>query len=142
MRRGWVIPAWPIVAAGLAAAVVLALMPPVGSSDPLNDAAYGRMVVTGNDPYVIGADVLADSGIPWLAPSRTGAAPRPSTGRRDRQQTLASLIGGTSTRLTVFAMSVINLAAFAGTGLLLHRRRAATGAARCARSCCGRATRC
>jgi hypothetical protein len=36
-------------------------------------------------------------------------------------QALASLIGGTSARLTVFVLSLLDLAAFAGTGLLLHR---------------------
>jgi len=35
-------------------------------------------------------------------------------------QALASWIGGDSTRLTVFALSLLGLAAFAGTGLLLH----------------------
>ncbi len=36
-------------------------------------------------------------------------------------QGLAALIGGTSARLTVFALGLANLAAFAGTALLLHR---------------------
>ncbi len=35
-------------------------------------------------------------------------------------QALASLIGGTSVRLTVFVLSLLNVAAFAVTGLLLH----------------------
>jgi hypothetical protein len=35
-------------------------------------------------------------------------------------QTLASWIGGDSARLTVFVLSLLGLAAFAGTGLLLH----------------------
>src|SRR6202020_2416411 len=37
---------------------------------------------------------------------------------------LASLIGGTSVRLTVFVLGLANLAAFGGTGLLLHRMTA------------------
>jgi hypothetical protein len=36
-------------------------------------------------------------------------------------EAVASLIGGTSVRLTVFVLSLLNLAGFAGTGLLLHR---------------------
>ena len=36
-------------------------------------------------------------------------------------QALASLIGGTSARLTVFVLSLLNVIAFAVTGLLLHR---------------------
>ncbi len=122
MRRGWVIPARPVLLAGLVAAVLLTLVPPVGSSDPLSYAAYGRMLVTGHNPYAIGPDVLARLGDPvaravqdwYTTPSDYGTV---ATGG----QALASLLGGTSARLTVFALSVLNLAAFAGTSLLLHR---------------------
>ena len=122
MRRGWVIPAWPILVAGLIAAVALTLVPPFGSSDPLSYAAYGRMLVTGHNPYAIGPDVLARLGDPvaravqdwYTTPSDYGTV---ATGG----QALASLIGGTSARLTVFVLSLLNLGAFAGTGLLLHR---------------------
>ena len=34
-----------------AVAAVLALLPPIGSADPLSYAAYGHMVTTGHDPY-------------------------------------------------------------------------------------------
>ena len=122
MRRGWVIPARPVLLAGLVAAALLTLVPPVGSSDPLSYAAYGRMLVTGHNPYAIGPDVLARLGDPvaravqdwYTTPSDYGTV---ATGG----QALASLVGGTSARLTVFALSVLNLAAFAGTSLLLHR---------------------
>ncbi len=122
MRRGWVVPARPVLLAGLVAAVLLTLVPPIGSSDPLSYAAYGRMLVTGHNPYAIGPDVLARLGDPvaravqdwYTTPSDYGTV---ATGG----QALASLVGGTSARLTVFALSVLNLAAFAGTGLLLHR---------------------
>jgi len=122
MRRGWTVPAWPLLLAGLMAAVVLTLVPPFGSSDPLSYAAYGRMLVTGHNPYAIGPDVLARLGDPvaravqdwYTTPSDYGTV---ATGG----QALASLIGGTSARLTVFILSVLNLLAFGGTGLLLHR---------------------
>ena len=122
MRRGWIIPAWPILVAGLIAALALTLVPPFGSSDPLSYAAYGRMLVTGHNPYAVGPDVLARLGDPvaravqdwYTTPSDYGTV---ATGG----QALASLIGGTSARLTVFVLSLLNLAAFAGTGLLLHR---------------------
>ena len=122
MGRGWVIPARPVLLAGLVAAVLLTLVPPIGSSDPLSYAAYGRMLVTGHNPYAIGPDALARLGDPvaravqdwYTTPSDYGTV---ATGG----QALASLVGGTSARLTVFALSVLNLAAFAGTGLLLHR---------------------
>jgi hypothetical protein len=122
MRGGWVIPAWPILVAGLIAAAALTLVPPFGSSDPLSYAAYGRMLVTGHNPYAIGPDVLARLGDPvaravqdwYTTPSDYGTV---ATGG----QALASLIGGTSARLAVFVLSLLNLGAFAGTGLLLQR---------------------
>jgi hypothetical protein len=121
-RRGWRLPVRGLLLAGLLAAVALTLVPPFGSSDPLSYAAYGRMLVTGHNPYAIGPDVLARLGDPvaravqdWrTTPSDYGTV---ATGG----QALASLIGGTSARLTVFVLSVFNLAAFAGTGLILHR---------------------
>ncbi len=122
-RRGWSVSPRMILTAGLVAAVVLAFLPPFGSSDHLNYAAYGRMLVTGHNPYLTGPNVLARLGdpvaraveAPWQAsPSVYGVL---ATGG----QALASLIGGTSVRLTVFVLSLLNLAGFAGTGLLLHR---------------------
>src|SRR5579875_2937298 len=122
MRRGWAVPARPVLLAGLVAAAGLTLVPPFGSSDPLSYAAYGRMLVTGHNPYAMGPDVLARLGDPvaravldWKsAPSDYGTL---ATGA----EALASLAGGTSARLTVFVLALGDLAAFAGTALLLHR---------------------
>jgi hypothetical protein len=121
-RRGWQLPVRPLLLGGLLAAVALTLVPPFGSSDPLSYAAYGRILVTGHNPYVVAPDVLARLGDPvaravqdWkTTPSDYGTVATAG-------QALASLIGGTSARLTVFVLSVLNLAAFAGTGLILHR---------------------
>jgi len=121
-RRGWRLPVRPLLLAGLLAALALTLVPPFGSSDPLSYAAYGRILVTGHNPYVMAPDVLARLGDPvaravqdWkTTPSDYGVVATAG-------QALASLIGGTSARLTVFVLSVLDLAAFAGTGLILHR---------------------
>ena len=107
---------------GLLAVAALALVPPFGSSDHLSYAAYGRMAVTGHDPYTTTPAALARLGDPvaravedWRnSPSVYG--PLATAG-----QALAALIGGTSARLTVFVLGLLNAAAFAGTGLLLHR---------------------
>ncbi|HEV2374354.1 MAG TPA: polyprenol phosphomannose-dependent alpha 1,6 mannosyltransferase MptB [Streptosporangiaceae bacterium] len=120
-RRGWTVPPWALLAAGVSAAALLALVQPFGSSDHLSYAAYGRMVVTGHDPYTTTPWELARAGDPvaravqdWKnSPSVYGPL---ATGL----QALASLAGGDSARLTVFVVSLINAAAFAGTGLLLH----------------------
>ena len=121
LRRGWTVSPRAVLAAGLTAAAVITLAPPFGSSDQLSYAAYGRMAVTGHDPYLTTPAMLARLGDPvaravqdWRgSPSVYGSL---ATGG----QALASWIGGDSVRLTVFVLSLLGLAAFAGTGLLLH----------------------
>ena len=122
VRGGWSVPARAVLAAGLLAATALTLVPPFGSSDHLSYAAYGRMLVTGHNPYTTTPAQLAALGDPvaravqdWFgAPSVYGPL-------ATAIQALASLVGGTSVRLTVFVLGLANLAAFAGTALLLHR---------------------
>jgi len=121
-RRGWPVSPRLILVAGIVLVAALALVPPFGSSDHLSYAAYGRMVVTGHNPYTTTPAALARLGDPvaravqdWRnSPSDYGSLATAG-------QALASLIGGTSVRLTVFALSLLNAAAFAVTGLLLHR---------------------
>ncbi len=122
VRGGGSVPARAVLLAGLLAAVALTLVPPFGSSDQLSYAAYGRMLVTGHNPYATTPAQLAALGDPvaravqdWFTtPSVYGPL---ATG----VQGLAALIGGTSARLTVFVLGLADLAAFAGTALLLHR---------------------
>ncbi len=121
-RRGWPVSPRALLVAGVIAAAALALVPPFGSSDHLSYASYGRMVVTGHNPFTTTPAALAGLGDPvaravqdWrTSPSVYGSV---ATGL----QALASLIGGTSARLTVFVLSLLGAAAFAVTGLLLHR---------------------
>ena len=121
-RRGWAVTPVAVLVAGLVAATALALVPPFGSADHLSYAAYGRMVTTGHNPYTTTPAALARLGDPvaravqvWRhSPSVYGSL---ATGL----QALASWIGGTSAHLTVFVLSLLNLAAFGGTALLLHR---------------------
>ncbi|MCW2919456.1 MAG: hypothetical protein JWN52_7524 [Actinomycetia bacterium] len=120
VRCGWRCAPRSLLIAGLLATAVFALMPPVGSSDHLNYAGYGRMVVTGHDPYTTRAVDLPDDPVlsavqDWrLAPSVYGPIVT-------LQETFASWIGGTSVRLTAFVLSVTNALAFALVGLLLYR---------------------
>jgi hypothetical protein len=121
-RRGWRAPRGLLLGAGLVAVAALALVPPFGSADHLSYAAYGRLAATGHDPYTTTPAGLARLGDPvaravtdWRnSPSVYG--PLATAG-----QALAALLGGTSARLTVFFLGLLNAAAFAGTGLLLHR---------------------
>jgi len=121
-RRGWAISPRLLLGAGLLAAAALTLVPPFGSADHLSYAAYGRMAVTGHDPYTTTPAALARLGDPvaravqdWRhSPSVYGSV---ATGL----QALAAEIGGRSARGIVFVLSLLNLAAFAGTGLLAHQ---------------------
>jgi hypothetical protein len=122
VRRGWAIPARAVLAAGLLAAAALTLVPPFGSSDHLSYVAYGRMLVTGHNPYTTTPAQLAALGDPvaravqdWRGTSSVYGPLATAI------QALASLAGGTSVRLTVFVLGLANLAAFAATALLLHR---------------------
>jgi hypothetical protein len=104
------------------AAAVAGTTRPFGTSDFISYAAYGRELVTGHNPYLVAPRTLARLGDPvaravqdWSGtPSVYGALAAGVFG-------VASLVGGTSARLTVFVLDVVNALAFAGTGVLLDR---------------------
>jgi hypothetical protein len=122
VRGGWSVPARAVLAAGLLAAAALTLVPPFGSSDHLSYAAYGRMLVTGHNPYTTTPAQLAALGDPVArAVQDWSGSPSVYGPLATAIQGLASLAGGTSVRLTVFVLGLANLAAFALTALLLHR---------------------
>ncbi|MCA2228665.1 polyprenol phosphomannose-dependent alpha 1,6 mannosyltransferase MptB [Nonomuraea aurantiaca] len=110
-----------LVRLGCLAAALLAFLPPSGSGDHLNYAAYGRMVTLGVNPYTHGAVDLPTDPIaraveaPWREePSVYGPV-------ATAVQALASWIGGDSLRLTIFVLALVNAAAFIATGLLIDR---------------------
>ncbi|WP_460364771.1 polyprenol phosphomannose-dependent alpha 1,6 mannosyltransferase MptB, partial [Actinocorallia lasiicapitis] len=120
--RGWRPRASWLLAAGLVATAAFAVLPPVGSSDHLNYAAYGHMAASGIDPYVTKAaelppgDVYGDAVEEWRdTPSIYG--PIVTAG-----QWLAAEVGGDSVRTTVFVLSLLNGLAFALAGLVLYFR--------------------
>ncbi|WP_262380644.1 polyprenol phosphomannose-dependent alpha 1,6 mannosyltransferase MptB [Nonomuraea sp. PA05] len=110
-----------LVLLGCLSAGILAFLPPSGSADHLNYAAYGRMVTLGLNPYTHGAidlpgDPIADAvEKPWREePSVYGPI-------ATAVQALASWIGGDSLRLTIFILALVNAAAFIATALLIDR---------------------
>jgi hypothetical protein len=122
MRGGWSVPPRAVMTAGLLAAAALTLVPPFGSSDHLSYAAYGRMVVTGHNPYTTTPAQLAALGDPLArAVQDWSGSPSVYGPLATAVQALASLVGGTSVRLTVFLLGLADLAAFAATAVLLHR---------------------
>ncbi len=134
MRLGWTVKPRYVLLAGVIAAVVVGATAPFGTSDFLSYAAYGRELVTDHNPYLMAPQALARLGDPvaravqdWAGtPSVYGALASGVFG-------LASLIGGTSARLTVFVLDLLNVAAFWATGLLLDRLARRPGAAAGAR---------
>jgi len=122
MRRGWTVSPLYVLLAGALAAVVAGTTRPFGTSDFLSYAAYGRELVTGHNPYLVTPEALARLGDPvarvvqdWAGtPSVYGALASGVFG-------VASVIGGTSVRLTVFVLAMVNVSAFIGTGVLLDR---------------------
>jgi hypothetical protein len=122
LRAGWRVNPHAVLLAGVAAAIVAGTTRPFGSSDFLSYAAYGRELVTGHNPYAVAPAALARLGDPvaravqdWAGtPSVYGALASGVFG-------FASLVGGTSARLTVFVLDLVNAAAFVATGMLLDR---------------------
>jgi Glycosyltransferase family 87 len=122
-RRGEQLPRGALrVAAGLA--VLAVLVPPLGSADHVNYAAYGRIAAAGGDPYVEapvrwaggGDPVTSAVEAPWTTtPSIYGAV-------ATVVQAGASLVGGDGLRATVWAWQLVCLAAWVGVGALLRRR--------------------
>ena len=122
-RRGWRPPVKMLVVAALAASTVLAVLPPAGSTDTLDYAAYGRMVAIGHDPYVMTPQQLRLSGDP------VGAfAPVPWETKHSLygplatiEQGTAAILGGTSAARITFWLKVWNALAFALVVLALDR---------------------
>jgi hypothetical protein len=120
VRRGWRVRALPLVFAGVAAAVAFMVMPPVGSTDHLNYASYGRMAATGHDPYRTSADDLPKDPVAG-APEEWRTTPSVYGPIATGGQAFAAWLGSGSVRLTVFVLSVLNTLAFAATSLILYR---------------------
>ncbi|MEY9943110.1 glycosyltransferase 87 family protein [Kitasatospora sp. GAS1066B] len=124
VRRGWAPRPRLLLAGGAVAVLALLCVPPAGTTDPLNYAAYGRIETLGLNPYQLTPAGLAQTGDPvgklalaepWLhTPSVYGPLATVS-------EWAASLLGGASMLRTVWLLSVLGGAAFLATGALLLR---------------------
>jgi alpha-1,6-mannosyltransferase len=119
---GWCPSPRRLAVAGAGAALLVVLVPPMGSADHLVYAAYGRIAALGGDPYTTTAEALAGHGdpvgraveAPWQnTPSVYGPL---GTG----EQWLAARIGGDSPHTIVFVLSLLGALAFVLTGLMLR----------------------
>ena len=122
-RRGWRPDPRRLLVGGVLVVAALVLVPPMGSADHLSYAAYGRIAAGGGDPYLIAPQAWRDGRDPvtrqveqpWRwAPSVYGPA-------ATAEQRVASQLGGSSLRGTVWLLALVNAVAFVGAALLLHR---------------------
>jgi hypothetical protein len=112
-----------LAGAALAAAAALTVCPPAGSTDTLDYASYGRMVVIGHDPYVWTPRQLRLSGDPIGR-----VAPRPWQWDHSvygplatLEQAAAAWLGGTSPGWILFWLKLWNSLAFAAVVIVADR---------------------
>ncbi|NAZ81652.1 hypothetical protein GTR02_07455 [Kineococcus sp. R8] len=132
VARGWRPRPRRVLAAGVLAALVVLLVPPVGSADHLSYAAYGRIAALGGDPYTQPPDTFAGGADPVTSAVRDPWRSTPSVYGPvgTALQALASLPGGTSVRATVWWGQLLVVAAWTGAALGLDRALRGRPAAR------------
>ena len=120
VTRGWRPRRFVLVA--LTGAVLLTLLPPVGSADHLSYAAYGRIAALGGDPYSQPPDTFAGGHDPVTSavrdPWRSTTSVYGPVGAL--LMALTSLGGGDSVRTTVSCWQVLLLLAWLASALALR----------------------
>ena len=123
VRRGARLSARLLLILGLTTVAVLTVLPPAGSTDPLDYATYGRLLLLGHSPYVYTPhylrqlhDAFAQS-IPVIW-SRYVSVYGPLA---TLEQLLAAKLGGASPAMVVFWLKLWNSAGFALVALAIHR---------------------
>ena len=132
VRRGWRPRARNLIIGSVVAVVALTLVPPVGSSDMMDYAVYGRIAALGHSPYVmtpadlrrLGDPVGAVAPVPWENdPSVYGPLATVT-------EKAASQLAGASAARTLFWLKVWNGLAFLALALALDRLLRADAAQR------------
>ena len=132
VRRGARPNARLLLIIGLITVAVLTVLPPAGSTDPLDYATYGRLLLLGHSPYVYTPhylrhlhDAFAQS-IPLIWSNYVSVYGPLAT----MEQLLAAKLGGSSPALIVFWLKLWNSAGFAAVAVAIHRLLRADPAAR------------
>lgn len=114
VRRGWRPSARWLVTGALLAAIALAVVPAVGSTDMLDYAAYGRIAALHHSPYLMTPEQLRQAHDPvgQLAPYLWQNIPSVYGPLATAAQWAASELGGSSAALTIFWLKVWNGLAF------------------------------
>lgn len=123
IRRGARPSARLLLTIGLITVAVLTVLPPAGSTDPLDYATYGRLLLLGHSPYVYTPhylrhlhDAFAQS-IPVIWSHYVSVYGPLAT----MEQLLAAKLGGSSPALIVFWLKLWNSAGFAAVAVAIHR---------------------
>jgi hypothetical protein len=122
-RRGARGPIGLILVAAAVTVLVLAVLPPVGSTDALDYAAYGRLVLLGDNPYVVTplflrlTDPSFGASIPAHWQHQVSLYGPAAT----LEQYLAAKLGGNSMARVVFWLKIWNALAFGVVAVALDR---------------------
>ena len=122
VRRRLPVPMRSIIIGAVVAVVVLAVVPPTGSTDSLDYAIYGHIVAIGHSPYVMTPNRYRllfhlKQGVPfdWAhAPSVYGPL-------ATAEQFVATRLAGPSLAVTTFWLKFVNAVAFAAVALVADR---------------------
>jgi hypothetical protein len=123
LNRGARLPVRLLLGVGVAAAAVFAVLPPTGSTDALDYAAYGRIVVLGHSPYVMTPYQLRRTGDPvgrYIPHDWSGHVTVYGPLGTAEQWAAASL-GGTSMARITFWLKLWGTIAFGAVVLALER---------------------
>ena len=119
VRHGWRPTLAPLLAGSVLAVAALAVAPPMGSTDSVDYAAYGRMAVLGHNPHVMTPGQFRATGDPVgeLTPLEWDNLPSVYGPLATAGQWAAAELGNGSAAWTVFWLKVWNGLAFLGAAL-------------------------
>jgi hypothetical protein len=123
VHRGWRPRPRNLVIGSVVAVVALALVPPIGSTDLLDYAVYGRIAALGHSPYLMTPAQLRLSGDPVgaIAPVPWQHDPSVYGPLATATERAASELGGTSAWLTLFWLKVWSGLAYLAIVAMLDR---------------------
>ncbi|MDF3298824.1 hypothetical protein [Streptomyces tropicalis] len=118
--RGWSPDPRTLFRYGACAALLVAQLTPVGSSDTASYAAYGRIAALGGDPYLTTPVQLGDA-YAHLVSDAWRDTPSVYGPVAMWWQTAAAYVGGDRPWLTIWVLMLANAAVFLGVGHILIR---------------------
>ncbi len=123
VRRGGRVPMRVVLIGAALAVLALMLLPPAGSTDALDYAAYGRLAVLGHNPYAATPVYLriTDPVFGHSVPASWQGAPSVYGPAATAEQYLAAKLGGDSIARIVFWLKMWNALAYGVVAFVLDR---------------------